>query len=118
LAALLILKRQIFYEAGNEIALGKQRVDGKIDLQAPMQLKQAGADRARMCAQIGRTQRHQVFEADRNDYAIDRLTRPVFLEQRQKCKPAFLIGRDIGILGRVATGGINENCLSVNHQSQ
>ena len=48
LAALLVQIAEIFHEPGDEVALGEQRIDREIDLQALMQLEQARADRVRM----------------------------------------------------------------------
>ena len=57
------------------------------------------------------TVRHQVGKADRQDDAIDRLPRPMPLEQRQEGEPALAVGLRMGILRRVAPGRVDQHRL-------
>ena len=109
LAALLGQIGEILDEAGDQVGLGEQRVDRKIDFQAFVQFEQAGADRVGMGGDFGRRQRHQIFKADRDHDAVDRLARPVLLEQVEEREPALFVGLGIGILGGVAAGGVDQH---------
>ena len=53
--------------------------------------------------------RHQVFEADRDQHAVDRLARPVLLQQVEEREPALLVGLGVEILRRVAAGGVDQH---------
>ena len=62
-----------------------------------------------MGGDLGRAQGHEIFEADRHDNAVDRLTRPILLQQVEEREPALLVGLRVGILCRVAAGGIDQH---------
>ncbi len=66
-------------EAGDQIALGEHRIDGKIDLEALMQFNEPRPDCIGMGRDVGRRQRHQILKADGDQDAVDRLARPVLL---------------------------------------
>ena len=101
--------REILHEAGDQVGLGEQRIDREVDLQPLVQFEQPRADGVGVGLDLRRRQRHQVFEADRDHDAVDRLARPVLLEQVEEGEPALLVGLGVGILGGVAAGGVDQH---------
>src|SRR5690606_29391310 len=49
------------------------------------------------------------LETDGDDDTVDRLARPVLLKQVEKREPAVLVRGRIGVLCRVAAGGVDED---------
>src|ERR1700722_9221370 len=102
---------KILDEARNEIALCKQRIDGKIHLEAIMEFEEPRPDRVGMGADIRRRQRHQIFEADGDENSVDGLVRTIAFEKIEKSKPALLVGFCVGILGSITAGRVDQNSV-------
>ena len=95
----------------DEVGLGEERIDREIDLELLVHLDEALADRRRMRRELARRELHHVFEADRDDDAVDRLLGPVALEELEEAEPAVLVGLGVRVLRRVAAGGIDQHRL-------
>ncbi len=74
-----------------------------------MQFEQPHPDRFRMRRKILPRHGQDVLDADGDQDAVDRLSRPAFLQQVQKREPAFLVAFGVGILGCVTSGRIDQN---------
>src|SRR5665213_189006 len=52
-----------------------------------------------------------IFDADRDQNAVDRLPRPAFLQEVEKGKPALFVGLGVGVLRGIAAGGVDQHRL-------
>ena len=100
---------EVLHEAGNQIALGHHHVHRQLDVQLLVDLVQPPARRLDVDFPPARALRHEVVRADRQDDAVQRPASPVLLEQGQEFRPAGGVGLGVGILGRVATGGVEKD---------
>jgi len=55
--------------------------------------------------------RKNVSNADGNQNAIDRLSCAMLFQHVKEGEPTFAVDICIRVLGRVATGGVNEHCF-------
>ncbi|MGY3120219.1 hypothetical protein ACVWXQ_004156 [Bradyrhizobium sp. S3.14.4] len=76
-----------------------------------MQLEQAHPNGIGVKCEFLLRQRQDVFDTDGDKDAVDRLARPAFLQDVQERQPAILVGLAVGVLGRVAAGGIDQHRL-------
>ena len=110
--ALASLIRQIaeeFHEARDQVGLGEEGIDREIHLQMVVQLDQPRADGVGMRLHLHRLQAQDVLDADADQHAVDRLPGPVALEHLEEREPALTVGLGVGILRRVAAGGVDQH---------
>ena len=98
-------------KAGDQVGFGEQDIDREPDRETIQQLRKPGADRARMRHPLLFRQRHQIALADRDEDAVDRLPRAVFLQQVEKAEPRRLVRLLVAVLRRVPPGGIQQHRL-------
>ena len=71
--------------------LVKSAYTGKSTLRRSCKFEEPGPDRGGMRGKVDLAQRHQILKADGDDDAVDRLSRPVLFQEREKGEPAFLV---------------------------
>ncbi len=76
-----------------------------------VQFVEAAADRVGVGGDLLRRQRQQIGDRDGDDDAVDRLARPVAAQEIEKGEPASAVGLGVGILRRVAPGGVDQQSL-------
>ena len=96
-------------EARNQIALGHQHINRKLNAQTALQFLNALAHHLAVANSLLGTERQQVAHTEGNDDSIDRLARPETLEQTEKGVPGGLVNTGIAIVRRVPAGGINHH---------
>ena len=102
---------EVLGEAVDEVALGDHEIDRQLNPKLPVQLVEAAARRVDVGLARGRALDQQIVGADREDDAVDRAACPVLAQQREELAPAQAVGRRIGVLRRIAAGGIEEDRL-------
>jgi len=98
-------------EAGQQVALGDHHVDRHLHAQALLQLLHAPAHaRGLLLALVGR-QGQQVLHAHRQQHAVDGAARARTAQQVEEGVPGGRVGLLVGVLRRVAAGGVDEDGL-------
>src|SRR6185312_16201591 len=96
-------------EAGRQIDLREQDINGEADAELVMQLADALLDGARMRLALRLLHGGEIVEADGDERAVDRLARPRALQQLQEAGPGSGIDGLMAVLGRVAAGGVDQH---------
>ena len=98
-------------EAGDQVALGDQHIDRRAHAQLLVQFLQPRAQLQRVFLAVGRALLQQVLDVDRQQHAIQRPPWARFAQQRQKFEPGRAVGCFVGLLQRVAAGGVDQHRL-------
>ena len=107
-ASFLVQVRKKIGEPGDQIALGKKHVDGKADVQYPMQFLNPPAYFPCMPVALILAALDQIGYAHRYQHAVDRPPRAVLLDQIEESAPGGRIHGLMAVLGGVTPGGIQE----------
>ena len=102
---------EVIHEARDQIHLGQDHVDRERDVEAGVKLVQPFADRGGVRLLLRLALRHQVFDRNAYQHAVDRLARPVLGQHVQKAQPAFRRGvafLDV-VLGRVLARCVDQH---------
>ncbi len=100
---------EVLREPGDEVALRHHDVHRQLDVELLVDLVQSTARGFHVDFPPARPLGHQVLRADREDDAIQRTSRAVLPEQGQKLGPAGAVGLRVGVLRRVAAGGVEKD---------
>ena len=96
-------------EAGDQVGLGEEHVDRHPDAEPRLQLIDTSTDRGCMRVAFCGGRLGQIAQRESNQQAVQRLAWPGSFQQVEECFPAGAINRGVGILCRVAAGGVDQH---------
>jgi hypothetical protein len=111
IALLLAELAEGLVEARDQVALRHHHVDRRTHAEMGVQLLQAQAQLGRVLLAVGRCLLQQVLDVHRQQHAVDRSARPALLQQAEKLLPGGGVCLLVGLLQRVAAGGVDQHRL-------
>ncbi len=96
-------------EAGQQVNLGEQQVDGGADAELLADLVDTGADGPGVGQHLALVGGEQVGRGKRDDDAGERLARAVAFQEVEQAVPGLGVSDLVAVLGGVATGGVDQD---------